>query len=69
MVASTGPEPRDKFIEDMKEAGSTADGDCIDGVFENYTDDEIEALSNQGTDERSVALATDLLACTDLSGG
>ncbi len=60
---------RDKFIEDMEELGGTADGDCIDGVFENYTDDEIEALAENGQDERSLALATDLVACTDLSGG
>ena len=59
---------RDQFIEDMEEIGGTADGDCIDAAFENYSDDEIETLSEGGTDERSVALATDLLACTDLGG-
>ncbi len=59
---------RDKFIEDMEEIGGTADGDCIDAVFKNYSDDEIEALSDGGDDARSVELATDLLGCTDLGG-
>ena len=59
---------RDKFIEDMEEFGGTADGDCIDSVFEDYSDDEIEALSEGATDERSTQLATELLDCTDLGG-
>lgn len=59
---------RDQFIDDMKDNGIEADGDCIDDVFEDYSDDEIEALSNNGSDDRSVQLATELLACTDLGG-
>ena len=59
---------RDKFISDMEEIGGTADGDCIDDVFRDYSDDEIKALSEGGGDERSVTLATELLACTDLGG-
>ena len=59
---------RDKFVSDMEEIGGTADGDCIDDVFRDYSDDEIKALSEGGDDERSVTLATELLACTDLRG-
>jgi hypothetical protein len=59
---------RDKFISDIEEIGGTADGDCIDEVFKDYSDDEIEALSEGSDDARSVALATDLVACTDLGG-
>ncbi len=59
---------RDKFIEDMNDLGNTADGDCIDEVFDDYSDDEIEALSNNGNDERSIQLATELIECTDLGG-
>lgn len=59
---------RNKFIFDMEEIGGTADGDCIDEVFTDYSDDEIKALSEGGDDERSVRLATELLACTDLGG-
>ena len=59
---------RDKVISDMEEIGGTADGDCIDDVFRDYSDDEITELSEGGNDERSVALATDLLECTDLDG-
>ncbi len=59
---------RDLFIEDMEARGNTADSDCIDDVFKDYSDDEIEALSEGGDDARSVSLATDLLACTDAGG-
>ena len=59
---------RDKFISDMEEIGGTADADCLDQVFTDYSDDEIKALSEGGGDKRSVALATELLACTDLGG-
>ena len=60
---------RDKFISDMEEQlGATVDGDCVDGVFENYSDDEIEALADNSDDARSVELATDLIGCTDLGG-
>ena len=59
---------RDQFIKDMEELGGTADGDCVDAVFEGYSDDEIEALSNGGDDARSVALATELIECTSLGG-
>ena len=43
---------RDKFISDMEEIGGTADGDCIDDVFRDYSDDEITELSEGGNDER-----------------
>jgi hypothetical protein len=60
---------RDQFIEDMEEQfGSTVDADCIDAVFDDYSDDEIEALSEGADDERSLQLATELIECTDLGG-
>lgn len=60
---------RDQFIEDMEEQfGTTPDADCIDGVFDDYSDEEIEALSDGGQDERSIQLATELIGCTDLGG-
>ena len=59
---------RDQFISDLEADGITADGDCIDDVLKDYSDDEIEALSNSSDDARSLELATDLLACTDLGG-
>jgi len=59
---------RDQFISDMEEIGGTVDGDCIDAVFEGYSDDEITALSENGDDARSMELATELIECTDLGG-
>ena len=60
---------RDKFISDVEEQfGGTADGDCIDTVFDDYSDDEITAMSEGDTGERSLSLQTELIACTDLGG-
>ena len=60
---------RDQFISDMQEMGNTADGDCIDEVLGDYSDTDIEALSD-GTDNAvTQALAEDLVACTDLLDG
>ena len=60
---------RDKFISDVEEQfGGTADGDCIDTVFDDYSDDEIEALAEDSGTDRSIQLATELLSCTDLGG-
>jgi hypothetical protein len=60
---------RDKFVEDMQEQlGATTDPDCVDTVFDDYSDDEITALSDGADDERTAQLATELLACTDLGG-
>jgi hypothetical protein len=59
---------RDQFISDMEELGNTADGDCIDDVFAEYSDDDIEALSDGSDNTTTQALAEDLIACTDLLG-
>jgi hypothetical protein len=63
---------RDQFIKDIEALGETADGDCIDEVMKDYSDDELEALadSNAGNDldARSTQLATELIECTSLGG-
>ncbi len=59
---------RDQFVEDVEAEGGTADGDCVDSVLDDYSDDEIEALADGETTDRSVQLATELFACTDLGG-
>ena len=59
---------RDQFVDDIEEMGGTADGDCVDRVFEGYSDEELEALADGGADDRSVQLATELIECTDLGG-
>ena len=60
---------RDQFISDMKEQGNNADGDCLDKVFADYSDDDIEALSESSENATTQALAEELIACTDLLGG
>jgi hypothetical protein len=59
---------RDQFISDMEELGNTADGDCIGKVLANYSDDDIEALSEGSENATTQALAQELIACTDLLG-
>ncbi len=60
---------RDRFVDDMQEQlGATTDPDCVDTVFDDYSDDEITAMSEGDTGERSISLQTELLACTDLGG-
>ena len=60
---------RDQFIKGIEEQfGTTPDADCVDDVFDDYSDDEITALSEGGRDDRSVQLASDLIGCTDLGG-
>jgi hypothetical protein len=53
----------------MKEQGNNADGDCLDKVFADYSDDDIEALSESSENATTQALAEELIACTDLLGG
>lgn len=60
---------RDQFITDIEAQGNTADGDCIDTVFEDYSDEDIENLADGGDSATVQALAQDLIACTDLFGG
>lgn len=36
---------RDQLIRDVAGQGGLVDGDCVDTVFEDYTDDDIIALS------------------------
>lgn len=59
---------RDQFISDMEEMGNTADRDCIDKVLSEYSDADIEGLSDGSKNETTQALAEDLIACTDLLG-
>ena len=60
---------RAQFVSDMEELGNTADGDCIDKVLADYSDDDIEALSDGSENATTQALAEELIACTDLLGG
>ncbi len=60
---------RDQFIEDIQtQLGATTDADCVDAVFDDYSDDEITALSENSDDARAQQLATELIECVDLGG-
>ena len=53
----------------MEALGNTADADCIDKVFAEYSDKDIGAMSDGSENENTQALAEELIACTDLLGG
>lgn len=61
---------RDQFIKDIESLGETADGECIDEVMKDYSDDELEALAEADVDSeidaRSEQLALELLECTSI---
>ena len=59
---------RDQFVRDIADIGGTADPDCVDRVFEGYSDDELKNLVDDPADPTSQELANDLVACTDLGG-
>jgi hypothetical protein len=54
-----------KTIED--EFGGTADGECIDQVLDQYSDDELKAKADGGADATSTQLDAELIACTSLA--
>jgi hypothetical protein len=53
----------------VEKQGYTTDGPCIDRVLADYSDGDIEALSDGSENENTQALAKDLIACTNLVGG
>jgi hypothetical protein len=57
---------RDEFVSDMEALGETVDADCVDEVLTDYSDDEIEALSEGSENARTKGLATELVGCTSL---
>ncbi|MDA3033284.1 MAG: hypothetical protein O3B90_13350 [Actinomycetota bacterium] len=70
-LAACGGVDRDgtQFIGDVEKQGYTTDGPCIDRVLADYSDGDIEALSDGSENENTQALAKDLIACTNLVGG
>jgi hypothetical protein len=63
---------RDELIDQLEQAGIEADGDCIDGVLDEYSDDELEdidsTLEDGGSTAASEELLTKLLDCTNVGG-
>jgi hypothetical protein len=63
---------RDAIIESLEEQGITVDGDCIDEVFDKYSDDELlewdEELQGDSPSEEAQAWGLEVLACADLEG-
>lgn len=64
---------RDAIIESLEAQGITVDGDCIDGVFDKYSDDELlqwdEELQGDSPSEEAQAWGMEVLACADIEGG
>ena len=62
---------RDEIIDQLEEAGLTADGDCIDAAMDKYSDDELkaidEALGNGESNEESDALLAEISSCINYS--
>ncbi len=61
------PGTRDTFVADIADLGGTADGDCVDKVFVEYRDEDLEDLSNNVENETTEQLAEQLLECVDFS--
>lgn len=41
---------RDLMVKQIEEAGLEVDGDCIDDVFDQYTDDELNDMDDAASD-------------------
>lgn len=47
---------RDEIVDSIEQMGGTADSDCIDGVFDRYSDDQLEAIDAElGGDSGSLS--------------
>lgn len=38
---------RDQIVKSIEDAGGKADADCVDGVFDKYSDAELEAIDKE----------------------
>jgi hypothetical protein len=58
---------RDNVVSAFEDAGLEIDGDCVDGVLDQYTDDELEAIDEASNDDEEspeeAELRDKLLAC------
>lgn len=58
---------REQFIEAIESAGGTADGDCVDEVLDQYSDDELLDMEDQAESgdlsDEAMAMMTELQAC------
>lgn len=61
---------RDAIVESLEEQGISVDGDCIDEVFDKYSDDELlkwdEELQGDSPSEEAQAWGMEVLECADL---
>lgn len=61
---------RDAIIKSLEEQGISVDGDCIDKVFDKYSDDELlkwdEELQGDTPSDEAVAWGTEVIGCADL---
>lgn len=62
---------RDNLVSAFEDAGLEIDSECIDGVLDQYTDDELEAIDDASSDDEEtpaeVELREKLLACMPAS--
>jgi hypothetical protein len=58
---------RDNIVDTLTEAGYDIDADCIDGVLDDYSDDELkeidDTLEDGGTSADSEALLEQIYTC------
>jgi hypothetical protein len=63
---------RDAIIESFEAQGLTVDGDCIDQVFDKYSDDELlkwdEELQGDAPSEEAQTYQVEVLACAVAAG-
>lgn len=61
---------RDLFVRSLEEQGFTADGDCVDRVFDEYSDDQLkeanDALGEGNPSPIATELTEKLIGCVDL---
>ena len=62
---------RDEIINQLEDAGLTADSDCIDAAMDKYSDSELkaidDALGNGESNEQSDALLAEISSCINYS--
>ncbi len=63
---------RDNIVEEVEAAGGTVDEDCIDDVFDKYSDDELkdfdDELQKSAPNEETQAFALEIFDCVTLGG-
>lgn len=56
---------RDLFLEEVRNEGLDADGDCVDDVLDRYSDDELEEADNEPSGALATQIGGELLECVD----